>query len=72
MLESSFVAEVKSDLMGEQTIFCGMLQAGSLLSFDKMTSQGIDAGWAAPSLSRLTRLSGPSGPEARRCRVRGG
>lgn len=29
MLESSFVAEVKSDLMGEQTILCGMLQAGS-------------------------------------------
>jgi len=46
VLESSFVAEVKSDLMGEQTILCGMLQAGSLLCFDKMTSQGIDAGWA--------------------------
>ncbi len=30
-----FVAEVKSDLMGEQTILCGMLQAGSLLCFDK-------------------------------------
>ena len=27
VLESSFVAEVKSDLMGEQTILCGMLQA---------------------------------------------
>ncbi|CAG35455.1 probable ketol-acid reductoisomerase [Desulfotalea psychrophila LSv54] len=26
VLESSFVAEVKSDLMGEQTILCGMLQ----------------------------------------------
>jgi ketol-acid reductoisomerase len=46
VLESSFVAEVKSDLMGEQTILCGMLQAGSLLCFDKMTSEGIDAGWA--------------------------
>jgi ketol-acid reductoisomerase len=46
VLESSFVAEVKSDLMGEQTILCGMLQAGSLLCFDKMTSQGIDADWA--------------------------
>jgi ketol-acid reductoisomerase len=46
VLESSFVAEVKSDLMGEQTILCGMLQAGSLLCFDKMTSNGIDAGWA--------------------------
>ncbi|OEU81952.1 MAG: ketol-acid reductoisomerase, partial [Desulfobulbaceae bacterium C00003063] len=31
VLESSFVAEVKSDLMGEQTILCGMLQVGSLL-----------------------------------------
>ena len=36
VLESSFVAEVKSDLMGEQTILCGMLQAGSLLCYDKM------------------------------------
>ena len=26
VLESSFIAEVKSDLMGEQTILCGMLQ----------------------------------------------
>ena len=34
VLQSSFVAEVKSDLMGEQTILCGMLQAGSLLCFD--------------------------------------
>ena len=32
VLESSFVAEVKSDLMGEQTILCGMLQTGSILS----------------------------------------
>ena len=37
VLESSFVAEVKSDLMGEQTILCGMLQAGSLLCFDKLS-----------------------------------
>jgi ketol-acid reductoisomerase len=36
VLESSFIAEVKSDLMGEQTILCGMLQTGSLLCFDKM------------------------------------
>ena len=27
-LQSSFIAEVKSDLMGEQTILCGMLQGG--------------------------------------------
>ena len=35
VLESSFVAEVKSDLMGEQTILCGVLQTGSILCFDK-------------------------------------
>ena len=46
-LESSFVAEVKSDLMGEQTILCGLLQAGSLLCFDKMVEKGLDAGYAA-------------------------
>ncbi len=28
-LRSSFVAEVKSDLMGEQTILCGVLQAAT-------------------------------------------
>ena len=47
VLESSFVAEVKSDLMGEQTILCGMLQAGSLLCFDKMINCGIDSGYAS-------------------------
>ena len=47
MLESSFVAEVKSDLMGEQTILCGVLQTGSILCFDKMVDQGIDPGFAA-------------------------
>lgn len=47
VLESSFVAEVKSDLMGEQTILCGMLQAGSLLCFDKMVAEGIEAPYAA-------------------------
>ncbi|RZO86592.1 MAG: ketol-acid reductoisomerase [Kiritimatiellaceae bacterium] len=47
VLESSFVAEVKSDLMGEQTILCGMLQAGSLLCFDKMVAQGMDANYAS-------------------------
>ena len=30
VLESSFVAEVKSDLMGEQTILCGLLQTGTI------------------------------------------
>jgi len=47
VLQSSFIAEVKSDLMGEQTILCGMLQTGSLLCFDKMIEQGIEAGYAS-------------------------
>jgi len=47
VLMSSFIAEVKSDLMGEQTILCGMLQTGSLLCFDKMVEKGIEAGYAA-------------------------
>ena len=47
VLLSSFVAEVKSDLMGEQTILCGLLQTGSILSFDKMVEKGIDAGYAS-------------------------
>ncbi len=47
VLESSFVAEVKSDLMGEQTILCGVLQTGSLLCYDKMVESGIDAGYAS-------------------------
>ncbi|KPV97654.1 Ketol-acid reductoisomerase [Pseudoalteromonas sp. P1-9] len=50
VLLSSFVAEVKSDLMGEQTILCGMLQTGSLLCFDKMVEQGIDAAYASKLL----------------------
>lgn len=50
VLESSFVAEVKSDLMGEQTILCGMLQTGSILCFEKMVSKGIDASYAAKLL----------------------
>jgi len=47
VLQSSFVAEVKSDLMGEQTILCGLLQAGSLLCYDKMIEKGIDSGYAS-------------------------
>ena len=47
VLESSFVAEVKSDLMGEQTILCGVLQTGSILCFDKMVEQGIDPSYAS-------------------------
>ena len=47
VLESSFIAEVKSDLMGEQTILCGMLQTGSILCFDRMVEKGVDPGYAA-------------------------
>jgi ketol-acid reductoisomerase len=47
VLESSFVAEVKSDLMGEQTILCGLLQTGSILSFDKMVEEGVKPSVAA-------------------------
>lgn len=47
VLDSSFIAEVKSDLMGEQTILCGVLQTGSILCFDKMVEKGIDKGYAS-------------------------
>ena len=47
VLQSSFIAEVKSDLMGEQTILCGVLQTGSILCFDKMVAEGIDPSYAA-------------------------
>ena len=47
VLESSFIAEVKSDLMGEQTILCGVLQTASILLFDKMVHQGKDKNYAA-------------------------
>ena len=46
VLESSFVAEVKSDLMGEQTILCGMLQTGAILAFDKMVADGKSPAYA--------------------------
>ncbi|MDP4684611.1 MAG: ketol-acid reductoisomerase [Crocinitomicaceae bacterium] len=47
VLLSSFVAEVKSDLMGEQTILCGVLQTGSILCFNKMVEKGIEPGYAS-------------------------
>jgi|TARA_B110000908_G_scaffold49136_1_gene60027 ketol-acid reductoisomerase len=47
VLHSSFIAEVKSDLMGEQTILCGVLQSASILCFDKMLENGLDANYAA-------------------------
>ena len=47
VLESSFIAEVKSDLMGEQTILCGVLQTASIMLFDKMIAQGADSQYAS-------------------------
>lgn len=47
VLQSSFIAEVKSDLMGEQTILCGMLQTGSILCYEKMIGNGIDSKYAS-------------------------
>jgi len=46
VLESSFIAEVKSDLMGEQTILCGMLQTGAILGHQQLVAQGVDAAYA--------------------------
>ena len=47
VLRSSFVAEVKSDLMGEQTILCGVLQTASILMFNKMVEKGINPNYAS-------------------------
>ncbi|CAL4044039.1 Ketol-acid reductoisomerase (NADP(+)) [Buchnera aphidicola (Anoecia corni)] len=46
VLESSFIAEVKSDLMGEQTILCGMLQSASISFFEKLISSGVHKNYA--------------------------
>jgi ketol-acid reductoisomerase len=46
VLESSFVAEGKSDLMGEQTILCGMQQTAAILAYDKMVADGEDPAFA--------------------------
>ena len=47
VLDSSFVAEVKSDLMGEQTILCGVLQMGSILCYDRMIELGVEEAYAS-------------------------
>ncbi|MBU2709435.1 ketol-acid reductoisomerase [Zooshikella harenae] len=47
VLESSFIAEVKSDLLGEQTILCGMLQTGSILCYEKMIVEGVEPSYAS-------------------------
>ncbi|MDO5104759.1 ketol-acid reductoisomerase [Capnocytophaga sp.] len=52
VLRSSFVAEVKSDLMGEQTILCGVLQTGSVLAFDKLVKEGIDPYYGAKLIQK--------------------
>ncbi|QCI25209.1 ketol-acid reductoisomerase [Buchnera aphidicola (Rhopalosiphum padi)] len=46
VLESSFIAEVKSDLMGEQTILCGMLQTASLICYEKLIKDKNDPSYA--------------------------
>ncbi|MDE5285224.1 MAG: ketol-acid reductoisomerase, partial [Buchnera aphidicola] len=46
VLESSFVAEVKSDLMGEQTILCGMLQSASLICYEKLIHDQNDPSYS--------------------------
>ena len=38
---SAFIAEVKSDLMGEQTILCGMLPPGTIVCYVKMIEEGM-------------------------------
>lgn len=47
VLLSSFVAEVKSDLMGEQTILCGMQQSAAILAHEYLLEQGEDPAYAA-------------------------
>lgn len=54
VLHSSFIAEVKSDLMGEQTILCGMLQTGAILGYDKLVADGVEAGYAAKLIQQGT------------------
>ncbi|XNM77056.1 hypothetical protein ACLK19_25400 [Escherichia coli] len=46
VLESSFVAESEIRPDGRATILCGMLQAGSLLCFDKLVEEGTDPAYA--------------------------
>ncbi len=52
VLRSSFVAEVKSDLMGEQTILCGMLQTGSVLCYDKMIEEGFEPAYTVKLIQK--------------------
>ncbi|WP_343188633.1 ketol-acid reductoisomerase [Buchnera aphidicola (Neophyllaphis varicolor)] len=52
VLESSFSAEVKSDLMGEQTILCGMMQTATLVCYEKLISQGYDSDYACKLIQK--------------------
>ncbi|WP_343192161.1 ketol-acid reductoisomerase [Buchnera aphidicola] len=46
VLHSSFIAEVKSDLMGEQTILCGLLQSASIVCYEHLIDQGFRSSYA--------------------------
>ncbi|WP_343182528.1 ketol-acid reductoisomerase [Buchnera aphidicola] len=50
VLYSSFIAEVKSDLMGEQTILCGLLQSSSIVIYDKLIASGYSSDYAVKLL----------------------
>ncbi|CAL4324788.1 ketol-acid reductoisomerase [Buchnera aphidicola] len=50
VLQSSFIAEVKSDLMGEQTILCGLLQSSSIVLYDTLISNGYTEDYAVKLL----------------------
>ena len=46
IIHATFSSEVKSDLMGEQTVLCGLVQSATLLAFDKMLTNGIKESYA--------------------------
>ncbi|CAL4043822.1 Ketol-acid reductoisomerase (NADP(+)) [Buchnera aphidicola (Takecallis arundicolens)] len=50
VLKSSFIAEVKSDLMGEQTILCGLLQSSSIAIYDYLITNGYKSDYAVKLL----------------------
>jgi ketol-acid reductoisomerase len=53
VLNSLLLLKLKSDLMGEQTILCGLLQTGSILCFDKM----VEIVKCASKLNSVGKLS---------------
>ncbi|WP_343189451.1 ketol-acid reductoisomerase [Buchnera aphidicola] len=52
VLESSFIAEVKSDLMGEQTILCGILQTASIVLYDELVKQNFDISYSGKLIQK--------------------